>query len=169
MRIIQSVLLTHTRFYWKVKRRLRRWYLSCVLDRIGENCSFADGVIITDPEYTSIGSRVIINEGVILLTFNPEATITIGDDVTISYGVNIITGGLDISDGVDHRKHTTKSVVIEDNVWIGAKSIVLSGITVGKGSVIGAGSVVTRDVPPHTLVCGVPARSVRQLTEKQDF
>ena len=57
----------------------------------------------------------------------------------------------------------SKPIVVEDNVWIGARVIVLAGVTVGQDSCVGAGSVVTSDVPPRTLVAGVPARVLREL------
>ena len=55
------------------------------------------------------------------------------------------------------------SVIIEDDVWIGLKSTILKGVTIGRGAVVAAGSVVTKDVPPFTLVAGNPARFIREL------
>ena len=60
-----------------------------------------------------------------------------------------------------------KPVCIEDDAWIGAGSIILRGVTIGKAAIVGAGSVVTQDVPPYTVVVGNPARVVRQLKEGQ--
>jgi len=57
----------------------------------------------------------------------------------------------------------SKPIVVEENVWIGARVILMSGVTVGRDSCIGAGSVVTADVPPRTFVAGVPARVIREL------
>jgi acetyltransferase-like isoleucine patch superfamily enzyme len=59
---------------------------------------------------------------------------------------------------------TTKGVTIEDECWIGALSVILDGVTVGYRSVVAAGSVVTHDVPPHSVVAGVPARVIRDLS-----
>ena len=61
---------------------------------------------------------------------------------------------------------TAQGIVIEDDVWVGAGAIITDGVRVGHGAVIGAGAVVTRDVPPHTVVAGVPARVVRDLREE---
>jgi acetyltransferase-like isoleucine patch superfamily enzyme len=130
---------------------------------MGSGCSLCDGIVITDPEFTTLGHRVNLNEGVILLTFDENSTISIGDDVTLSYGVNVITGGYDISGGLDRSKHINAPVVIESNTWIGAKAIILPGVTIGTGSVVAAGSVVNRSVPPNTLVAGVPAKVIRSL------
>ncbi len=167
MRLLQKILLTHERFWRKVRRRLRGRYLSYVLGAMGKNCQICDGVIITDPEYTFIGNRVKMNEGVILLTFDLNSTITIGDDVTLSYGVNVITGGLDLSDGIRHDKHVMASVTIEDRAWIGAKAILLSCITIGHGSVVAAGSLVNQDVAPNTIVAGIPAKVIKTLSKEE--
>lgn len=85
---------------------------------------------------------------------------TIGSYVLISWDCNII----------ENNFHTTTDgsvksspITIGDRVWIGCRAIVLSGVTIGEGSVIGAGSVVTRDVPPGTLAAGNPARVIRQI------
>ena len=57
-------------------------------------------------------------------------------------------------------------VVIEDEVLVGANAVILEGVTVGKGAVVAAGAVVTKDVPPYTVVAGVPARVIKQIDEK---
>jgi len=62
-----------------------------------------------------------------------------------------------------------KPVVIEDDVWIAARSIILPGVTIGKGAVIAAGAVVTKDVPPYTVVGGVPARKIKLRIEEDSL
>lgn len=133
-----------------------------------------------------------IGDGKIIIQARyPESEITIGDRVEFSNNINIISLcavniGCDcliadlvsIVDSDFHDLSPTarlsperrlssdgviSPVIIEDNVWIGARSIVLKGVKIGRGSVIGAGSVVVRDVPENSLACGVPARVVRAL------
>mgnify|MGYP006290995603 FL=1 len=58
---------------------------------------------------------------------------------------------------------TAKGIVIEDDVWIGAQAVITDGVHVGKGAVVAAGAVVTKDVAPHTVVGGVPARTLRDI------
>ena len=57
----------------------------------------------------------------------------------------------------------TNQVVIDDDVWIGANAVVLPGVTIGKHSVVAAGAIVTKDVPPHSLVAGVPAKIIKSI------
>lgn len=164
LRTVQRFLLAHERMWRKLRRHLRNRYYRMVMAAMGRKCQICDGVTITDPEFTYLGNSVTLNENVILLTFNSESTITIGDNVTISYGVNVITGGLDISNGIDHSRHVYAPVVIECDAWIGAQAIILSGVTVGAGAVVAAGSVVTCDVPPNVVVAGNPARPLRDVS-----
>lgn len=77
----------------------------------------------------------------------------------ISWGVNILENNYHNS--ADNAIRTAP-VTVEDRVWIGCNVIVLSGVTIGTGSIIAAGSVVTKDVPPHSLVAGNPAKVIRE-------
>jgi acetyltransferase-like isoleucine patch superfamily enzyme len=94
-----------------------------------------------------------------------EATggLTIGDDVSIAHSVSILTTNHNYADldlpirdqGVQERATT-----ISDDVWIGCGSRILAGVTIGKGAVVAAGAVVTKDVEPYAVVGGVPARQI---------
>lgn len=115
------------------------------------------------------------------------ATLHIGDAVRINYGVSIATvASIHIGDRVRigpyamivdtdfHELHDREQrpagrpVVIEDDVWIGAKASVLKGVRIGRGAVVGVGAVVTRDVPAGAIVAGVPARIVRRAPTDDD-
>jgi acetyltransferase-like isoleucine patch superfamily enzyme len=90
----------------------------------------------------------------------------VGRRCLIAANCQIIDGsGHDLSfENVENRintKGSARPIIIEDDVWIGAQTIVLPGVRIGKGSVIGAGSVVTRDVPPFTVAAGNPAKVIR--------
>jgi acetyltransferase-like isoleucine patch superfamily enzyme len=76
---------------------------------------------------------------------------------------DLVTAGHPVEPDQRRAYFTAAPITIETNVWIGAAATVLPGVTVGAGSVVAAGAVVTRDVPPATLVAGVPARVVRRL------
>lgn len=89
--------------------------------------------------------------------------ITIGNNVSIAYNVLIQDSDYHTTyDENGNPKPQTLPVVIEDNVWIGANAIILKGVTVGEGTIVAAGSVVTKSVPPYSLVGGNPARIIKQ-------
>lgn len=94
----------------------------------------------------------------------PGGELIIGDDVMMSPEVLVLTfnhnhANVDIP--MDRQGFTYAKVVIEDDVWIGARVIILPGVTIGKGSIVGAGAVVTKDVPPYSIVGGVPAKVLK--------
>lgn len=119
---------------------------------------------------SSSGSRIIIgnNVGISGSTINATTTITIGDNVMIGSGCLITdtdSHPLHWKDRLEERNELTRRapITIEDDAFIGARSIILKGVTIGKGAVIGAGSVVSKDVPPFAIVCGNPAKIVKTL------
>ena len=107
----------------------------------------------------SIGSRTYISSNVKILAHD---NISIGKECLIASGVQIFAGdGHPIyQDGV--RINPDVPVVIEDNVWLGSRALILKGVTVGKGSIVAAGAVVTKDVPPNSIVAGNPAKIIKQ-------
>ncbi len=107
----------------------------------------------------TIGRRCFIQQ---CCTFFGRGGITIGDDVFIGPKVNIIT--INHDPDPDNRSATYgRRIVIEDKVWIGIGATILPGVTLGYGCIVGAGSVVTKDVPPMTVVAGNPARIIKQI------
>jgi acetyltransferase-like isoleucine patch superfamily enzyme len=114
-----------------------------------------------NPRNIRVGSNVAINHGVFLLG---RTGITIGNDVVLSARCMLIDGGLALDDSAPtvERAHSEAPIVLEDGAWIGAGAIVLAGVTIGRNSIVGAGSVVTRDVPPDAVVAGNPARVIRR-------
>lgn len=91
--------------------------------------------------------------------------ITLGEHVLVGPKVNIITINHD-SDPENRSATYGRPVVIEDKVWIGINATILPGVRVGYGAIIGANSVVTKDVPPMTVVAGNPARIIKELKKK---
>ena len=125
-----------------------------------------DGFMLIPPFYTAhgvdirVGRNVFINQN---CTLYDLGGVDIGDDVMIGPNVSIITTGHPLEPSQRRAAVTAKPIVIERNVWIAAGATIIGGVTVGENSVVAAGAVVTRDVPPNTLVAGVPAKVVRSL------
>ncbi len=107
-----------------------------------------------------VGRNVFINQG---CTLNDIGGIEIGDDVMIGPRVSLITSGHPVDPNQRRKQIVAAPIVIQRNVWLGAGAMVLQGVTIGEDSVVAAGAVVTRDVPPRTLVAGVPARVLRSI------
>lgn len=94
--------------------------------------------------------------------FMAAGGVTIEDDVLVAANVQLISNNHDL---YDHQILTCKPVVLKRNCWIGAGATILPGVTVGENAVVGAGSVVTRDVEANTVVVGNPARVVKTLAQ----
>ena len=92
--------------------------------------------------------------------------VCIGNHVNLAQGITVTAlnhNFEDVSKRIDEQGVSTKPVVIGDDVWIGANAVVLPGVTIGNHSVVAAGAVVTKDVPDHTLVGGVPAKVIKNI------
>ena len=92
--------------------------------------------------------------------------VTIGSHVNLAQGITITALNHNFENSkkrIDEQGVSTSAVVIEDDIWIGANAVVLPGVTIGHHSVVAAGAVVTKDVPPHSLVAGVPAKVIKQI------
>jgi acetyltransferase-like isoleucine patch superfamily enzyme len=111
---------------------------------------------------TRVGRNVFVNQGCTLMDIGG---IDIGDDVLIGPNVSLITAGHPLAPSQRRSGITAAPIRVGRNVWIGAAAVVLQGVTIGDDAVVGAGAVVTRDVPPATLVAGAPAQVVRHLDE----
>lgn len=95
---------------------------------------------------------------------SPCARIILGDDLLMGPGAKLFASnhGMAVGLPMNQQPHVEKDIVVGNDVWIGANAVILAGVAVGDGAVIAAGSVVTRDVLPYTVVAGVPARLVRR-------
>ena len=92
--------------------------------------------------------------------------VTIGNHVNLAQGITITALNHNFSDTslrIDEQGITTRQVTIADDVWIGANAVVLPGVTIGSHSVVAAGAVVNKDVPPGHIVAGVPAKIIKKL------
>jgi len=127
-----------------------------------------DSFLLAPPFYTtggleiSVGRNVFVNQN---CTFYDLGGLEIADEVMIGPNVSLITSGHPIEPSQRRAAVIAKPIVIQRNVWIAAGATIIGGVTVGENSVVAAGSVVTRDVAPNTLVGGNPARVIRSIAE----
>jgi len=124
---------------------------------IGEDCYIGDGTRIWLAKKITIGDRVLIAHNV-----NIFDTTTHPIDKRIRYAHECVVK----TSGLPMEKYDTideKEVTICNDVWIGCNSIIMKGVTIGQGAIIGAGSVVTKDIPPDVVVAGNPAKIVKYL------
>lgn len=147
-----------------------------ILDRLLPNrgeCAFLQGPVYFDyGAFTRVGKYFYANFNLTVLDCCP---VEIGDNVLIGPNVSLVTPVHPLrwqdrnirvrEDGSLEELEYAKPIFIEDNCWLGANVTVLGGVRIGEGSVIGAGSVVARDIPPHSLAVGNPCRVVRSITE----
>lgn len=142
----------------------------------GDNVKIGAGCELKPLENISVGSCVEI--GPRALFWTTKAEIKIGNHVIFGPGVTIITGdhptdviGKYIMEIHDSEKPSgyDMDVVIEDDVWIGCNATILKGVHIGKGSVVAAGSVVTKDVDEFSIYAGVPAKKIKDRFTKEDL
>ena len=159
--------------------------------RLGHGAYLDQGVYVhACPNGVQIGPGTLVMHGAVLHVYNfrdlPHSGIRIGRDSLIGeYTVIRGQGGVTVGDrvytsplvqivAVNHvfddatrpfvaQGITAEGIVIEDDVWVGSGAIITDGVRVGKGAVVAAGAVVTEDVPPHSVVAGVPAKVVREI------
>ncbi|WP_421077479.1 acyltransferase [Methanothermococcus sp. Ax23] len=139
----------------KIKYKIRYKNL-----KLGKNVKIYGTLKIIGKGLIEIGDSSTLNEGVIL---NAKDDIKIGKYCRISSYVQLITAGLDLTKPYANRPHISKPIILEDGVWVCSGAIILPGVRIGEGSVIAAGAVVNKNVPPYELWGGVPARKIKNL------
>lgn len=112
-----------------------------------------------------VGDRVFINR---TCYFDLSAPVVLGDDVVVGHHTMFVTANHEIGPSQRRAGRVAPApIVVEDGAWIGASSFIMPGVRIGRGAVVGAGSIVTRDVPADCVVVGSPARAVRKLDAAQ--
>ena len=148
-----------SKVYWSVRMDTppyRRFWLGeksviesycCINNAVGD---------VTIGNYTRIGIHCTV-----------IGPVCIGNNVNLAQGITVTALNHNFEDTsmrIDEQGISTKPVIISDDVWIGANAVILPGVTIGRHSVVAAGAVVTKDVPDNSLVAGIPAKVIKQLT-----
>jgi galactoside O-acetyltransferase len=142
----------------------RRSLLVSIFGSVGER------TVLLPPFHAGFGSNVHIGDdffGNVNLTLVDDVDIRIGDGVMIAPSVTLTTTGHPVHPErrADFGRFS-EPIVIEDKVWIGSNAVVLPGVRIGYGSVVGAGSVVSRSIPPMAVAVGTPCRVIRRITDE---
>jgi acetyltransferase-like isoleucine patch superfamily enzyme len=193
LRAVLYRLILHMDGIAAIENRVRLRFAEHI--HLGRNVYLDEGVYLhACPDGIVIGANTLVMHGAVLHVYNfrdlPHAFIHIGRDSLIGE-LNVLRGqgGITIGDrvytaplvqilAVNHvyadptrpftqQGITAEGIVVEDDVWIGAGAIITDRVRIGRGAVVAAGAVVTRDVPPHTVVGGVPARVLKHIGPEQ--
>ena len=152
MWVIGFILQKLSELIW----RFRAQWIFHEMESVGKNCHI-DGPGSFSANHISLGNNVFIGSGGTFVS--SIAHIRIGNDVMIGPNVMIVTGnhrfdvkGKTMIEVTEKRPEDDQDVVIEDDCWIGMNALILKGVNIGKGSVIGAGSIITKSIPPYSIV-----------------
>ncbi|HEY5535404.1 MAG TPA: acyltransferase [Ignavibacteria bacterium] len=156
---LQWILRTMPNFCWPLKVFL----IKRSLVKVGRNFRCSPDSILTDPRFIEIGENVFFGNRT---TINTVVPVKIGSNVMFGPEVMILGGDHNITEVGKlmkdvHEGGINKPVIIEDDVWIGSRVLILKGVIIGEGAVVGAGSVVIRRLPPFSVSVGHPCKPVK--------
>lgn len=154
-------LVRLNRFVFFSSRLRMAIYRHLIGMRIGRDSILWAGNVINDPGHLIVGDNSIVGPGNVFLS---RGGIEIGNNVNISGFSYFLSQGHDVT-AANLTATTLSPVVIEDDAWIATHAMILPGVRIGRGAVVAAGAVVTRDVPPFKVVAGNPARLMKDRTQ----
>lgn len=157
---LTSAIIMWIPFHW-----IRIIFLKITLKKLGGHTSVCRNVDVRAPWRIEIGEYTTINKHVLL--DGRGISLIIGNNVDIAQECNIWTAQHDYNN--PHYNTIRKTTIIEDYAWIASRCTILPGVKIGYGAVIGAGSIVTKDVPPFTIVAGAPAKEIGKRKGKMNY
>jgi len=146
-------------------KKIRGFICRYIFRKSGRNINVKRGVHFGTGRDVEIGNNSDIGLNAYITGIGAGGELIIGDNVIMGPEVVILTLGHyynDINTPINQQGYFATKVIIEDDVWIGTRVIILPGVKIGKGSIVGAGAVITKDVPPYTVVGGVPAKIIKR-------
>lgn len=147
----------------------RNLIFNMIFKKFGKSCMLDYKTYFRYPSRISFGDNVTINRDCALYAsyMVDNVEIKIGNNVALSPHVRIFTATHDYTTlGLDD---TAASVIVEDYAWIGGGAVILPGVTIGEGAIIGAGSVVSKNIPPYSVAVGNPARVIKERVLSRKF
>ena len=158
-RYVMNDIVSHLPWGW-----FRKLFYRILGVKIGKNSVLNMSLYINSPNRITIGTGTHINRGCFI---DGRAGCFIGNSVSISHNVSLVTGGHDLMS--NDFAGIYKPIMIKDFVWIGINATILQGVTIGKGAVVAAGAVVTKDIPDFAIVGGIPARIIGHRVHNLDY
>lgn len=162
MSFVVKVLYWIIRLFEAAVRWVKRRYLLLHIGQFGTNSNLGRGWIIPNPQFIYIGNHVHIQDSCRLMS--DSAKIIIKDHAILAGEVAVHAGDhrfdipgrwIDSMTLADKRPSDAGGVIIEEDTWIGGRAIILQGVTIGRGAIVGGGSIITKDVAPYSIVVGV--------------
>lgn len=159
-----NMIISILKKYWGICKRVSRFFFPTIGLIQGGNLNISRRGYIERPKQVRFGKDVFINKFYQFHTGCSDATITIGDNVWVGMDVCFVCSTHEIGDKRQRAgKSLYKDIVVGKGCWIGARTTILPGVTIGEGCIIAAGSIVTKDIPANTLYGGVPAKFIKNL------
>lgn len=171
-----KILRAIYKFFSKVKRAMYYIFIMPFRKAMFASCGKQVRVMNGgqyDYENVHLGNHVFLAKNVTFMS--TRAKIYVGDHTMIGSGTYVITGNhridipgrfMDTITDAEKRPEDDQDVVFKGDCWVGVNCVILKGVTIGEGAVISAGAVVTKDVPPYTVVGGIPAKVICKRFEK---
>lgn len=159
--LTQVLIKTHGLLF-SINQKLRTKKYQLILGEVGKNCSIGERFSYYYGKNIIIGNNVYIGHDVDIIA--SQEKVKIGDNCLLAQGVLLVTRKHNFAKRnilVRKQGETRAPIIIENDVWIGAKAIILAGVTIAQGAVIGAGAVVTKNVKPYAVVGGIPAKHIK--------
>lgn len=146
----------------KINNKFKSKLLTIMGADIGDKVSISQGVWIDRPHKICIGDNVVLSRDVLITT---SGGVSIGNNSMIGYGSKILSANHRIpenrEESIRFSGHVFDKVIIEDDVWIGCNCVILPGVIIKKGAIVGAGTIVTKDLEEYGVYVGSPAKRIR--------